>query len=63
MNARSQGCYLRPKRFQFILWVGHAGKLQHLSALSKEFVLLKVGVLQGVEQAFMPAVRQLKNRL
>ena len=47
MNARSQGRHLRPQRFQFILWIGHAGKLPHLSALSKDFVLLKVGVLQG----------------
>jgi hypothetical protein len=47
VNSRSQGRHLRPKRFQFILWIGHAGKLSHLSALSKDFVLLKVGVLQG----------------
>jgi hypothetical protein len=47
VNSRSQGCNLRPKRFQFILWIGHAGKLSHLTALSKDFVLLKVAVLQG----------------
>jgi hypothetical protein len=38
VNSRSQGRNLRPQRFQFILWIGHAGKLSHLSALSKEFV-------------------------
>ena len=47
MNARSQRRYLRPQGLQFILWIGHAGKLSHLSTLSKDFVLLKVGVLQG----------------
>jgi hypothetical protein len=49
VNARSQGCNLRPKRFQFILWVGHAGKLSHLPSQRKGFVLLKVGVLRGGE--------------
>jgi hypothetical protein len=92
VNSRSQRHNLRPQRFQFILWIGHAGKLSHLFPQRKGFVLLRVGVPQGgagigsqafrrrhveqacvwnthnlkqdgVEQAFMPAVRQLKNRL
>jgi len=40
VNARSQGCYLRPKRFQFILWVGHAGKLSHVPVQRKGFVVV-----------------------
>ena len=39
VNSRSQGRNLRPQRFQFILWIGHAGKLSHLFPQRKGFVL------------------------
>jgi hypothetical protein len=38
MNSRSQGRHLRPKRFQFILWIGHAGNLSYLFPQRKGFV-------------------------
>ncbi len=38
VNSRSQGRHLRPQRFQFILWIGHAGKLSHLLPQRKGFV-------------------------
>ena len=38
MNARSQRRYLRPQGLQFILWIGHAGKLSHLTSQRKGFV-------------------------
>jgi hypothetical protein len=39
MNARSQRRNLRSKRLQFILWIGHAGKLPHLPSQRKGFVV------------------------
>src|SRR6185312_3498087 len=38
VNARSQGRNLRPKRLQFILWIGHAGNLSHPASQRKAFV-------------------------
>jgi hypothetical protein len=38
VNARSQRHNLRPQRFQFILWIGHAGKLSHLFPQRKGFI-------------------------
>jgi len=38
VNARSQGRNLRPKRLQFILWIGHAGNLSHPASQRKAFM-------------------------
>jgi hypothetical protein len=44
VNARSQGCHLRPQRFQFILWIGHAGKLSYLPSQRKGFVVWQLNI-------------------
>jgi hypothetical protein len=60
VNSRSQGRHLRPKRFQFILWIGHAGKLSHLPSQRKGFV---AGVLVSLRNvAFMLYTTRIAER-
>jgi hypothetical protein len=44
VNSRSQGRNLRPQRFQFILWIGHAAKLSHLPWQRKAFVVWQLNI-------------------